>query len=55
MAFLGELLTYSFKYIILLAVTVVAVICGAKYKKSKITKAAVEDETVDTNDTETEN
>jgi len=55
MAFIGELLTYSFKYIILLAVTVIAVICGAKYKKNKLAKAAVENETVNTQDTETEN
>lgn len=52
MAFLSELLTYSFKYIILLAVTIVAVICGAKYKKSKLAKAAAEAELDNTEETE---
>ncbi len=55
MAFLGELLTYSFKYIVLLAVTIVAVICGIKYKKNKIAKAAAEVDAVDTKDAESEN
>lgn len=44
MAFLSELLTYSFKYIVLLAVTIVAVLCGIKHKKNKIAKAAAETE-----------
>lgn len=52
MAFLGELFTYSFKYIVLLAVTVVAVLCGAKYKKNKIAKAAAEAEAPNTEETE---
>lgn len=52
MAFLSELLTYSFKYIILLAVTIVAVICGAKYKKNKLAKAAAEAEPDNTKETE---
>lgn len=44
MAFAGELLTYLFKFIILGAVTIVAVICGAKYKKSKLAKATAASE-----------
>ncbi len=52
MAFLSELLTYLFKYIILLAVTVAAVICGAKHKKNKLKKAAESTENIDTNDIE---
>ena len=52
MAFLSELLTYSFKYIILLTITVAAVICGAKYKKNKIAKAALEAEIDNTEETE---
>lgn len=52
MAFLSELLTYSFKYIVLLAITVAAVICGAKYKKNKIAKSAVEAESNNIEETE---
>lgn len=52
MAFLGELLTYLFKFIVLGAVTIAAVLCGAKYKKNKIAKAAAEASTSDTEETE---
>lgn len=48
MAFVGELLTYLFKFIILGGVTIVAVLCGAKYKKNKLAKAAVDAENADT-------
>ncbi len=53
MAFIGELLTYLFKFLVLGAVTVAAVLCGAKYKKSKLAKAAAEEVTIE-NDTEIE-
>ena len=42
MAFIGELLTYLFKFLILGGVTIAAVLCGAKYKKNKLAKAAAE-------------
>lgn len=38
MAFVSELLTYLFKFIILGAVSVAGVLCGARIKKNKITK-----------------
>ena len=58
MAFLNEFLTYLFKFIVLGGVTIAAVLCGAKYKNSKIAKSASESEkdteddvdTVDEND-----
>lgn len=34
----GEFLTYLFKYIVLGAIAIVGIICGAKYKKNKIAK-----------------
>ena len=52
MAFLSELLTYLFKFIVLGVVTIVAVLCGAKYKKSKIAKAAAEADASNTEETE---
>lgn len=52
MEFLGELLTYVFKFIILGGVTIAAVLCGAKYKKSKIAKAAAEASASNTEETE---
>ncbi len=36
MLFLGEFLQYLFKYVILLSVAVIGAICGAKYKKRKL-------------------
>lgn len=32
----GELLTYVFKYIVLGAIAIIGVVCGAKYKKNKL-------------------
>lgn len=52
MAFIGELLTYLFKFIILGVITVAAVICGAKYKKSKLAKAAAETDNTESDITE---
>ncbi|MBO5088469.1 MAG: hypothetical protein J6C01_07325 [Lachnospiraceae bacterium] len=52
MAFIGELLTYLFKFIILGGVTIAAVLCGAKYKKSKIAKAAAEADNTESDITE---
>lgn len=40
----GEFLTYIFKYIILGAIAVAGVLCGAKYKKNKLAKEAADDE-----------
>ncbi|MGN0438984.1 MAG: hypothetical protein ACI4F4_10710 [Lachnospiraceae bacterium] len=40
MAFISELLTYLFKFIILGAVAVAGVLCGAKMKKNKNAKEA---------------
>lgn len=52
MAFIGELLTYLFKFIILGGVTIAAVLCGAKYKKSKIAKAVAEADNTESDITE---
>ena len=52
MAFIGELLTYLFKFLILGGVTIAAVLCGAKYKKSKIAKAAAEADNTESDITE---
>ncbi len=52
MAFIGELLTYLFKFIILGGVTIAAVLCGAKYKKNKIAKAAAEVDNTESDITE---
>lgn len=52
MAFVGELLTYLFKFIILGGVTVAAVLCGAKYKKNKLAKAATQADDADNETTE---
>lgn len=41
--FAGELLTYLFKFIVLGAIAVAGVLCGAKYKKNKIAKEAEAD------------
>lgn len=41
MAFVNELLTYLFKFIILGAVAVAGVLCGARIKKNKLSKEAV--------------
>lgn len=38
MLFASELVNYLFKFVILMAIAVVGVICGAKIKKSKIDK-----------------
>ena len=54
MAFLSELLTYLFKFFVLGGVTIAAVLCGAKYKKNKLAKAAAEEKTANTEDTEIE-
>lgn len=47
MAFLSELLLYLFKFVILLAAAIIAVICGVKMKKNKIAKANAEKEKTD--------
>ena len=52
MAFLNELLTYLFKFIILGGVAIVAVLCGAKYKKNKSAKAAEEAESAEVDNTD---
>lgn len=40
MPFVGELLEYVFKFVILAAVAATGVLCGAKYKKNKLAKDA---------------
>ncbi|MBQ9984547.1 MAG: hypothetical protein IJP29_08150 [Lachnospiraceae bacterium] len=44
MEFVSELLMYLFKFVVYIAVTIVAVLCGIKLKKNKLAKAAVEAE-----------
>lgn len=38
MLFANEFLTYLIKFVVLLAIAVVGVICGAKFKKNKLAK-----------------
>ena len=45
MAFLSELLTYLFKFIVLGVITIAGVMCGAKMKKNKLAKNATTKET----------
>ena len=52
MAFLSELFTYIFKFIILAAIAVAGIMLGAKHKKNKLAKA--ESESAQTNETQTE-
>lgn len=40
--FIGELITYLFKYVVLLAIAIGGVICGKKLKDSKEQKKAEE-------------
>lgn len=40
MAFLSELLTYTFKYIVLGAIAVAGVVCCVKQKKKQLLEAA---------------
>ena len=40
MAFLSELLTYTFKYIVLSAIAVAGVVCCVKQKKKQLLEAA---------------
>lgn len=42
MEFVSELLMYLFKFVVYIAVTIVAVLCGIKLKKNKLAKAAAE-------------
>lgn len=43
MAFVSELLTYLFKFIVLGAIAVAGVLCGARAKKNKLAKEAIEE------------
>lgn len=44
MALLSEFVSYLIKFLVFLVITVVAVICGAKYKKNKLVKTSIESE-----------
>lgn len=44
MVLLSEFVSYLIKFLAFMLITVVAVICGAKYKKNKLANAAAENE-----------
>lgn len=44
MALLSEFVSYLIKFLAFMVITAVAVICGVKYKKNKLVKAAAENE-----------
>ena len=52
MEFVSELLMYLFKFVVYIAVTIAAILCGIKLKKNKLAKAAAE---VAANETEEKN
>ncbi len=43
MAFVSELLTYLFKFIVLGIIAVIGVICGAKIRKNKSAKTELDE------------
>ena len=45
MAFISELLTYTFKYIVLGVIAIAGVLCGIKAKKKQISQQTAEQET----------